>query len=308
MHKGNLVPWRYFGGVVIALLLLVMFGCTNTATQVGPFSQAVDSAVDNVREGYALIDESTVQRKIASVAADPDLIPDDTTFTGLLTDNKNLTVRIAAMNQLQAYASALGELSSADYRQDIDKAAKNLYGSLSKMKETYAEATNKELEINNSDLSFISTAIDAIGTTIVEAKRQKALRRIIKVANPAIQETSELLKNDMPKFGPYVKANLQTVETEMIKSYQRDAKKLDYPHRVARIKEIQHQHEKVKSAEPFFTDIGRLADKIGQTHGLLLHAAEKKDFSIPELAREIGDLTAYAKTFQNFNKSLLEAQ
>lgn len=290
--------------LLFAIILMVMLGCASTATQIGPFAQSVNTVIEEARLGYDQINESTISRCIYSVAADPKQFPDDATFALLLDNDKNLAPRLAAMSQLQSYASALGELSSADYRPTIDKAAANVYGSLTAMKSTYANTSGKELPISDKDLAIIGTAVDAIGTTIIEAKRRIAIRKIVTVADPAVQKIAALLKGDLPGYGPFVRANLSTIETEMIKAYQNEAAKLAFNSRVTRIEAIRKQHEAVLAAEPFFTKLGAVSGQIGKTHSVLAEAAEKDDFSIPGLTREIGELADYAKSFQEFNKRL----
>ena len=283
-----------------------IFGCARPTTHIKAFSLASEELITHAIRGYEVLDESTVQRKIAEVAADPKQIPDDDTFVGLLEGQEDLAIRIMALDYLRDYSAALGDLSTADVRIDIDKASKDLYGALVGLRNTYQEETGKDAGIEDEDLAIIATAVDAIGTVIAEAKRRIAIKTIVIKADPAVQNVSKLIRDEVPIFGEFVKANLSTIETEMIKSYQKRAEKLTFDQRVEYIQKIRKQHRITEQSGDFFRDLGTAAEMLGLSHAVLRKSVEKNKFTTSEIIEHIGELADFAKSLREFYKELLE--
>ena len=293
---------------IIIISAAVLFGCVRPATHIKAFSLASEDLATQAIRGYELLNETTVQRKIAEVAADPGQVPDESTFVGLLEGKESLAIRMMALEYLRAYSAALGDLSAADVRTDIDEASKDLYGALIGLRDAFKEETGKDVGIEDEDLATIATAVDAIGTVIAEAKRRTAIKTIVIKADPAVQNVSKLLRDEIPIFGEFVKANLSTIETEMIKSYQKRAKNLTFDQRIKHIQRIRKQHEIARDSENFFKGLGIAADMLGKSHAALRAAVEKNKFTTPELIEQIGELVDFAKSLREFYKGLLESE
>ena len=303
---------RYVTTCLKALITIisaaVIFGCARPTTHIKAFSLASEELATQAMRGYEVLDETTVQRKIAEVAADPKQIPDEDTFVGLLEGQEDLAIRMMALDYLRDYSAALGDLSTADVRIDIDKASKDLYGALVGLRDTFQEETGKDAGIEDEDLAIIATAVDAIGTVIAEAKRRGAIKTIVIKADPAVQNVSKLLRDEVPIFGEFVKANLSTIETEMIKSYQRRAERLTFDQRVKYIQQIRKQHRITEKSGKFFRDLGTAAEMLGSSHAALRKAVEKNKFTTSELIEHIGELADFAKSLREFYKELLESE
>jgi len=298
----------YFKVFTILISATLLFGCTRATTHIAAFSIASEDLAAQAIRGYEVLNETTVQRKIAEVAADPTQLPDEDTFVGLLEGKESLTIRIMALEYLKDYSVALGDLSTADVRSDIDRASKDLYGALVGLRDTFKEETGKDAGIEDEDLAIIATAVDAIGTVIAEAKRRVAIKTIVIKADPAIQNVSTLLRDEVPIFGEFIKANLSTIETEMVKSYQKRAEKLTFDQRVKYIQQIRKQHRITEESGRFFNDLGTAAEMLGSTHAALRKAVEKNKFTTPELIEHIGELVDFAKSLREFYKELLESE
>jgi len=292
--------------LIIIMAAALLFGCVRPTTHIRAFSIASEDLAAQAIRGYEVLNETTVQRKIAEVAADPKQLPDEDTFVGLLEGDENLAVRMMALDYLRGYSAALGNLSTADVRPDIDKASKDLYGALVGLRDTFKEETGKDVGIGDEDLAIIATAIDAIGTVIAEAKRRGAIKTIVIKADPAVQNISKLLKNEIPTFAEFVKSNLSTIETEMIKSYQKRAEGLTFDQRAQYIQRIRKQHQIARDTETFFKDVGTAAGMLGTSHAALRRAVEKNKFTTPELVRQIGELVEFTKSLRKFYKELIE--
>ena len=293
---------------IIILSAAVLFGCVRPASHIKTFSMASEELATQAMRGYEVLNETTVQRKIAEVAADPEQLPDEDTFVGLLEGSEDLAIRMMALDSLRDYSAALGDLSTADVRPDIDKASKDLYGALVGLRDTFKDITGKDVGIRDEDLAIIATAVDAIGTVIAESKRRAAIKTIVIRVDPAVQNVSKLLKDEIPTFGEFVKANLSTIETEMIKSYQKRAEGLTFDQRVEYIQRIRKQHRITGKSGNFFRDLGTAAEMLGSSYAALRKAVEKNTFTTPELIEQIGELADFAESLREFYRELLERE
>lgn len=281
-------------------------GCASTSSHVGAFSTATRDLVDQALLAYEQVNASTVERKIAEIAADPSLLPDDSTFEGLLT-NETLELRMRLLAELRAYSDALGELTLADFRKDVDRASTDLHGALRGLRDAY-EAGGQTLTLTDDHLGIIAAAFDAIGASVAENKRRKAIKAVVIQADSAVQEVSRLLRVDLPQFSDFAMRNIETVETEMIKTYQRDAPRLTFSQRVARLEKIGEKNRLKKGIGRFFEDLGAGAAKIAGAHSALRAAVERDKFTTRELVEAIGELAAHAEAIRKFQRSLGESQ
>jgi hypothetical protein len=289
------------------LAISVYISCAPTlpSTQIKSFSLATEEVTSQAVRGYELLDESTIERKIVNIANDPGADIDDNSFQGILNYDKDLTVRLKMISLLRDYAKGLGELSTANFSEDIDKASKDLYGALAGLKETL-EASGKGIGISKDNLSIIATAVNAIGKTIVEKKRREAIKAIVKNSDPAVQKSADLLEEEIPSFGDFVKDNYLTVATDYTDAYQSRAEQLTFEERMESIKTIQQLYNRAEAARGFYNQFRIAAGKLGEAHSSLKSAVEKDQFSSAELAEQIGDLVDLAKSIKNFNRSLSE--
>lgn len=294
--------------IVIFLSFILASCASNTATHIAAFSKASVEISSQMIKGYQMVEDTTIRRKIVDVAADPTKTPTENTFVGVLDGEESYKVRMKALNNLRSYSVALGELSSADFRAEIDKASKDLYGSLTGLSATYKKVTGKEAALKIEDLAIISTAIDAFGSAIVEKKRRNAIKQIVINADPTIQEISTLLKDELSTFINFVKANLFTIEAETRKSYQKEAIKLGFENRIKVLVKIQKLQKQVSEVEKFFKSLGIASAKLGKAHSTLRIAVEKNTYTTPELVEQIGELVDFAKSIKKFHKDLTSSK
>jgi len=292
--------------IIVIISAALLSGCARPTSHIKAFSIASEELATQAMRGYEVLNETTVQRKIAEVAADLEQLPNEDTFVGLLEGNENLAVRMKALAYLRDYSASLGDLSTADVREDIDKASKDLYGALVGLRATFEKEIGRDVGIRDDDLAIIGTAVDAIGAVIVEAKRRLAIKKIVINADPAVQMVSRLLEDEIPTFAVFVKANLSTIETEMVKSYQEKAEGLTFDQRVEYIQQIRKQHQIVRDTENFFGDIGTAAGMLGTSHAALRMAVEEDRFTTAALVEQIGELADLAKSLRRFYKGLIK--
>ncbi|MGA3068297.1 MAG: hypothetical protein ABSF29_15740 [Tepidisphaeraceae bacterium] len=222
-------------------VLLALGGCSTVPlTQVSEFGTATSSLVTNAQNGYELLNSATVLEQMYNVADNPDQFPTQSTFTGFFSVPPAATpsnlpvaatmptltveqaqiaqqfnVRFDLLSALGKYGAALQSLATTNYSSGINSASQNLDNSLIGLRDSYnkiaaADASLPKSGINDQTFAIISTAIDAIGTVIVEEKRREAIKAIIQQADPGVQQAAACLEKDFAGNDPGgIPANVQ---------------------------------------------------------------------------------------------------
>ncbi|SFM82027.1 hypothetical protein SAMN05421880_13622 [Nitrosomonas nitrosa] len=300
-------PFSHLLSIFIAALLLALTGCTSTPlNHVGVFSQASAELAKSAADGYEMINNITIERRLSDIASEADRYPNEDTFKHLITGS-SLTTRIRLLRAMETYANALGELASAQFRKEIDAASSNLYGALDQLQETYAKGTQASPPLTDHQLALIATAVDAIGTAIIEEKRRAALKTIIIQADPMIQQAMRLISMELPALSEYAIASKQTIFTDLIKAYQQEAASISYNERIMKLDQIRITYEEVEAISSLFADLITASKRIASAHSTLRLSVAANKFTSPELISEIKSLTAFAKSTQGFHDQLLPA-
>ena len=289
----------------IAILVLSSSGCTTPLNHIGAFSKATADLSKQAASAYEKVNETTIERRINGIAAEVGTSPDDDTFNKLI-GGTNLEVRVALLRGIEKYADALGDLASADFRKDIDAATKDLYGALGNLQKSYMAATKSQAPLTNDNLAIIATAVDAIGTTIVEERRRDALRTVVIQANPTIQKSMELFKKELPMLKELIMLNLDTIYTEKVKAYQKEGKNVNFEKRVGMLREIRSSYDQMEASKILIENLSIAATRISDAHNILYVTVEKNEFTSKELVNEIKKMAELAKTIKEFNEELKE--
>lgn len=300
-------PFAHHLSIFIAALLLALTGCTSTPlNHVGVFSQASAELAKSAADGYEMINNITIERRLSDIASEADRYPNEDTFKQLITGS-SLTTRIRLLRAMETYANALGELASAQFRKEIDAASSNLYGALDQLQVTYAKGTQASPPLTDHQLALIATAVDAIGTAIIEEKRRAALKTIIIQVDPMIQQAMRLISMELPALSEYAIASKQTIFTDLIKAYQQEAASISYNERIMKLDQIRITYEEVEAISSLFADLITASKQIANAHSTLRLSVAANKFTSPELISEIKSLTAFAKSTQGFHDQLLPA-
>lgn len=286
-------------------------GCTTTSlSQVAAFSSATSTLAADAKDAYQLLDESTVERKIYDAAAHPTevKVAEETFKTILAAKQERLTVRMAVLSKLGDYADAVHTLATADFRKDVDDGAKNLYGALEGLKSSYKNASGKDLGISDGDLGIISTAVDAIGAVIVEAKRREAIKVIVNKTDGAIQDASKLLSDELGGFADIVSVDLREVESNMIDAYNKDAASMTFEARLDFLEKIRKADDARVQAKSFLEQTAKAAAQMGKTHATLKKNLDHDKFASGDLAQDVGQLVDFATSIKQFHDSLTSKQ
>jgi len=300
------------GSIPVAILAtlaglgLLAAGCSTPSTHVGAFARAAGDASENIQNALRAVDQTTVERKLSDIALSTNRpVITAETFQGLFDEEKQLRPRLAVLEQLEGYANALGNLATADFRKDIDTASKDLYGALAGLAATYTKATGKPLQVDEADLMIVATSIDAIGTVIVEARRQQAIRQIVVKFDPAIQKVSAYLARELPDlYSDLVKANLEATSDDLTSAYKREAPSLNYQERMTALRRLGQARQAPRAAPALFAAAGRAAAEIGAAHAALQAAATRRKLTSRELVAHIKTLVATAESIKEFYEKL----
>lgn len=296
---------------VLIVISFVLNGCgTTSLTQISVFGKSAAALADDSKKAFALIDSSTIDRKMYDIASNKSLHAKDAAFDGFFeTLQDDYGARIAVLEKLGDYAKALDDLATADFRKDIDAASTDLYGSLSGLSTTYKKATGRDLSFNDDQLKLIAAAVDAIGAAVVEAKRRDAIRTTIIEADGAVQDAAKLLETGFGKdsdLAKMVKQNLINVDGSFRTAYniERQSPDSTFDERYAMLVKISKMYNAAKTSSTMFNHISAGAKKMGEAHAALKVAVVKNEFSSVEIAKQVGELVTYAKSVRSFYEKL----
>lgn len=300
--------------------LLFATGCGSVSlSHVKQFGSASASLGDHVRKAFDLAATASVDRNLYDVAGDPDKGPTDATFQGLFTGDpqvpgdkekvERLAVRLRVLDQLANYSHALQQLAEAEFAKDIDSAAKDLNGSLVGLRDTFKEASGKDLGISDADIGIIATAVNAIGKAVVEAKRREAIKSTITTANAAVQKTTALLASDLGRgsdLASFVMEALSNSRGSVQQAYnlERARPSSTFDARYALLIRARQLFDAEINTPAFFGAVSDGTSAVGKTHQALCDSVLKNDFSSANTAKLIGELEVYVKSVQAFYKSL----
>ncbi|OGP68904.1 MAG: hypothetical protein A2031_05920 [Deltaproteobacteria bacterium RBG_19FT_COMBO_43_11] len=298
--------------VIGAMMILLLEGCATTSlTQISAFGKATASLADDAKKAFELIDSSTIDRKMYDVAANKSLAPKDVTFEGLFkeSDSVKYQIRIAVLEKLGNYAKALDNLATADFRKDIDAASTDLYGSLSGLSATYKKVTDTDLPLKDDQLKLIATAVDAIGTVIVETKRRDAIKTIIIQTDEAVQNAAKLLEVEFGKdseLSKFVHENLTDADGSLRTAYniQKKSPNSTFNLRYEMLVKIRQMYNAAQTSPMLFDNISAGAKKVREAHATLKTAVMKDEFSSAEIAKQIGELVTFAKSVHSYYEKL----
>ncbi|WP_139130727.1 hypothetical protein [Salinivibrio sp. SS2] len=103
-----------------------------------------------------------------------------------------------ALADLIRYANLLYALASDDHHARLDETSEQLHDTLTDL------ANNPFLRddqtIDESDISLVSTAINALGRAMTETSRHQQLRAVMEAGQPVLQQTITRLRQDLPNW------------------------------------------------------------------------------------------------------------
>lgn len=304
------------------MLMFALIGCSSTSlTQVRQLGQASTSLGENARKAFNLVDDTSVERKLFDVAADPEKGPSDDTFKGFFTGGasvfgagekaERLNLRLNVLEQLVAYSEALQKLAEADQTSGLDTASKELNVSLISLRDSFNNAFEEKFPITNADIGIISTSVNAITKAIVESKRRSAIKTTVIKVDPAVQRATKLISDDLGKDAELAKFVMESIansrgSVQQAYNLERQSSLSTFEARYSLLLQARQLYEAESNTPNLFAAVSNGASTMGKAHSALRKALEVDDFSSTELAEYIGQLEVYAKSVQNYYNSIKE--
>lgn len=300
---------------------IFLAGCATTpTTQISAFgnsTSAVTEKVDSVINEY---NSAALDRKVTDFAA---------TYNGeraiLLTSDelrkiekpitseqkKNFAI-YKANKALGAYSKSLSELASAGSRVDIDLAAANLYGSIANLNDQYKTLQETENDLFNTDkLASFSTLIAAIGSTIVEEERKKAIKGIVIEADPKVSLVCDVINKQLKSAGieDAIATSRQYILSEEIVDYKSRAKTtMTLEERRAEIKRLYSLQQDVSNSKLLVQQTQKAIVAVKESHATLAKELKEGRFTSAAIALTIGRLKDMEKHYDDFEALLLSCK
>jgi hypothetical protein len=187
--------------VVLAFVLLATTGCGLTAHQraaIGQFSRATAAVGETTADELARMRQGTIQANSATLI----IMGEDRPAAGETTPRRALitpatverqftvenTSRVAhAARALQSYGELLQALVEDTQAQELRKAADSFVSNLRSV---------PMVSLQDKEADAITAAVYAIGRTVVEAKKARAVKTIVPTAAPHVNTITTLLTRE----------------------------------------------------------------------------------------------------------------
>ena len=301
--------------MVLLSLALFVTGCaTQSATHVKAFSDASSSLVLHTETVLNVVDSSTIDRKLTGFATkSPDelktlALEDFAYVKGVYGRDANKLPVFRALKSLKKYTKALGDLSTADLRGEVDKASQELYGSLTSLSKEYKNLNDNDLGISDETFAIFSTAIDAIGVVIVEKKRSDAIKKIVTGSNDFVATLCDAISQKIDVNVDLVKINKERIVREEIEDYKSHANKFNLEDKLQILRKIQVSVVAFNNIDNLYKDAKKVPKLVKKAHQDLYNAVQEDKFTSEEIAKSIGEMNEFKTHLESFYKELLTTE
>lgn len=255
--------------LLLAVLLAVTAGaagCQSTPTdlQVGTFATATIMVAAVARDTLSASNAAVVKRKLRERAELGGGV-DDALFTPLVADDVYAT-RIAFLDALERYATALEELASADRGKTMDKAVAKLAGALDALGKHYESITGKKEPAVRR--GAVKELVTVIGGEVTDAQRREGIRRVLAIQHEVMPKLLPVLRDEVGPAGIFGIAHRNQAEGEkatLMSRYNTDHKQerlsKNPDKRLARLNRIREAWERTTTVKTLY---GRLQEAVEQ--------------------------------------------
>jgi len=291
--------------------LAVLSACVQSATQVKSFADASGKLAAETRLLMTELDYSKIERDLVLLANDKEKLSKSIKIDDLkkikaiyqTTKGQQAPV-IRALSALQQYSDALGMLSSANFREDIDLAAQNLYGSFSSMGTQYQQLTGKSRVLDEKSLGLLTSAIDGIGIVIVEQKRREAIKLIVITSDPHIAVLTDAVANKIDVNIGAVKQNYKYILNERILEFRKRAMKMKLETRLKELRKLKQEADYLESIDMIYLTAKQAVLAVKEAHAVLRETVSQDKFSSARMSRSIGQINSLKKHLKSFSRAL----
>lgn len=297
---------RYSHFLLLASLFMAVGCSSNPKSHIGAFSQAAAQLAEETKRGYQIVNSGTYEGKVYDLASDTSLkINDPSQVQSMLAVKlkPEIDKRVGALDSIQSYAQALSDLSAAEFGRDMDRATRDLNGAMKGLN-TNVQKLGGSHTISDKSIQLVATAVNAIGSTIQEKMRRKAIKEIVIQTNPAVQDLCAILKKEFPAMVQFANAGFQLAYTEIIKDYEKRKNQMPLEERVSAIRDIHNRIEASDRLNDYPPKLAQAADHLATAHAALYQAVMDDQFTTNELVSKIGEMAAFGKSIKQFNDSI----
>jgi len=191
---------NYFCCILVCCLIFLS-GCASRIP-IGKYELLKDSSESlylHTIDTYSKIEQ--LQKRFAITTAPNSKINRNTFKPQIAGESYDLTpelrFREAALQVLVDYAAILQAFSSKDYMSQVDNATQHLAGSLNNLLET-----SKSMEaVDGSKISgILATLVNKISKQFIQQKKEEALKQVMHMAQPDIEQLSKLITESNAKI------------------------------------------------------------------------------------------------------------
>lgn len=307
--------FRRFVGCGLAAASLYLAGCMHKiSSTVPPFAQAVGLTATNVQGAFDTVQSTYCDARTMNYAVSytgtSDFDPSKLCQSWITPET--LAARVLVLQGLKQYASELSSLTASDIS-TVDTASTALGKSLTGL--TGTEPFKKVAASAKTPIEIATTAVDALGNWLIQAKLQKELPAAIVKMDDPVQKISQLLIDDIgtvgadpadPAMGSGLRQVLWIQYRSEIQSWAAYVSKnyfgsnVSPDARFAAIKQLVALSVQQKAADKTLAQVAVTIKQMAQAHTELVKAAKTNQ----PLTADVSDLLAEAQRLNSYYNSL----
>lgn len=262
---------------------LTLTGCFSSplaAKRISAFYAATTDVSENVADAFKSVDEAYIatatEEAVAKIAAGEKVNPKEVAKPFL--DAKEYEARAALLRALSEYAGLLAEIMGDSPRKKLDAQVDKLAASLKSLSSdtTLQGMLGNEKVLTKEEIGIIATGINEIAGLIIDYKRKKDIKDIIKNANPHIEKICAALQKDIGG-----KRDVPGLRSQLYASYDK---------RIQERFEWIKTNSESKSGRKVFTPLEQRAEILSWLY--MVQDQAKADGAMERIYRSIGTLVA----------------
>lgn len=284
--------------------LVFVAGCSISplAKRATAFSGAAASTTKATANAYQIVEQVHYDSEIATLVSNYDGHFPMEKVQPFLSD-KDVETRTQILNGLTQYAETLAYVSGDQPLADVDTQAQAVGKSLQSLSQNDTIAPlAKSAHVSGMELNAFTTALDALGRTLVEQKRRKELPSILKQMKEPIDRICKLLQDDIgdPQHSGLRNELSNNYKTLIHKqeAFIKDNPNLSPTERRAAIEELPKLAKAMNAADGTLAATQDALGQLAKTHDVLVDTASAKD--APLFKTRLAELVQTAQQLDNF--------
>lgn len=183
-------------GILAVVMFVALSSCgTEYSGAIADFGVSATTVIQQTRGAYTLVNDIVVQQEVLSLTAQTGpLNTDPTKMFPPFVGQDDLNIRNALLDALQAYATALGNLTGKT-TSDFDTETTKLAASLTELSKSdrLQHSLHEVKNVSQQETNAVAAAIDAIGKILIERRIASELPAILQKNQPHIEALATIL-------------------------------------------------------------------------------------------------------------------